>query len=168
MKKLLSIIVFSIAFGLLEAIVVFYLQHIAGRSILPVSSNDYSVLFDIKVIAFILPKQPFLKDATVTSVEMIREFSTIVMLLSFAYVAGNTLKQRIGAFLVSFALWDIFYYVFLIFLIGRPKSLFDLDIFFLIPIPWVGPVITPLIVSILFCIFGVNLYLSHNNKNETK
>jgi hypothetical protein len=51
-------------------------------------------------------------------------------------------------FLYAFAIWDIFYYVFLYVLLGWPESLFTWDILFLIPVPWVGPVICPCLVSL--------------------
>lgn len=160
-KKLAALCIFGIFFGLLEAIVVFYLQTIVGHSFsrqLP--SNDYSVLLNLKVIAFIMTKQPLLKNASITSAETWREFSTIVMLLTLAYLAGKTVKQRIGAFLIAFAFWDIFYYIFLHFLIGWPTSLFNIDVYFLIPVPWIGPVITPVVISAVLIICGIKLFLS--------
>lgn len=156
------------AFGLLEAIVVFYLQQLIGQNTQQLLHGKYSVLLNLKIIAFITPSHPLLKSMKVTSIEILREFSTIVMLLSLAYLAGNTVKQRIGAFLLSFAMWDIFYYVFLKLLIGWPKSLFDLDVFFLIPIPWVGPVITPLGISVIISIIGAKIYLSQGEKQRHK
>ena len=42
---------------------------------------------------------------------------------------------------MAFGIWDIFYYVFLKIIYDWPKSLFDWDILFLIPLPWWGPVI---------------------------
>src|SRR5579862_4003129 len=107
MKKLIALSIFGIAFGLLEAIVVYYLHQIIGyfgTQQLPL--NNYSVLLNLKVIAFIVTKQPLLKNSSVTSIEMLREFSTIVMLICLAYIAGRTIKQRIGAFLIAFSFWD--------------------------------------------------------------
>lgn len=160
MKKYTALCLFGIAFGLLEAIVVFYLHKIVGDSgtqqLLP---KDYSVLLNLKFIAFILTKQPLLKNVTITSVEMLREFSTIIMLLCLAYLAGETFIQRIGAFLIAFSFWDIFYYIFLHLLIGWPSSLFTIDVYFLIPVPWIGPVITPVIISIILLIFGSKWFI---------
>ncbi|MBI2594611.1 hypothetical protein HYW39_02860, partial [Candidatus Curtissbacteria bacterium] len=64
-----------------------------------------------------------------------------------------------------FGLWDIFYYLFLRLTIGWPKNLFDLDIFFLLPTPWVGPVIVPIAISTIL-IIGSLAYLSRRTKHE--
>jgi hypothetical protein len=40
-------------------------------------------------------------------------------------------------------------------MIGWPQSLFTWDILFLIPLPWVGPVITPVLVSITLIACGL-------------
>ena len=168
-KKLLALIFFGIAFGLLEAIVVFYIRTIAGQATEKhIVLTQYTTLLDLKFIAFIVFKHPIFVNNKIDTIEMFREFSTIVMLIAIAYIAGQTVKQRIGAFLIAFALWDIFYYVFLYFIVGWPTSLFDLDIYFLIPVPWIGPVITPIIISLLILISGIKLYLSQakNEKNK--
>jgi len=89
-----------------------------------------------------------------------------MMLLSVGYLSAQNIKQKMGAFLIAFGFWDIFYYVFLNLLIGWPKSLFDIDLFFLIPVPWIGPVITPIVVSILLIIIGVNLFLKKDNSKR--
>ncbi len=164
MNKILPLIIFGIAFGLLESIVVVYLHHIIGQNLNVVSAKDYSVLLNLGVIAFILPHQPILVTGKIESIEMWREFSTIVMLLSIAYITGGNLKQRIGAFFIAFSVWDIFYYVFLSLLTGWPNNMFNIDVYFLIPVPWVGPVITPVLLSIL--IFCVGIYLLR--RSETK
>lgn len=151
---------FGIAFGLVEAVVVLYLQKVIGN---PVSFVDYKnirVLLNLKAIAFISTKYPILKTAQLTSIETIREFATIIMLLAVGIMSGNSTKQKIGAFLVAFGIWDIFYYVFLKFFTGWPKSLLDIDVFFLIPMPWIGPVITPIIVSSVLVIIGSILFNS--------
>ena len=61
------------------------------------------------------------------------------MLLAVAYIAGGNGPQRFGYFLLSFGIWDVFYYVFLKVLIGWPESLLTWDVLFLIPLTWVGP-----------------------------
>jgi hypothetical protein len=52
------------------------------------------------------------------------------------------------AFCVSFGVWDILYYAWLWVLLGWPPSLLTWDVLSLIPVPWIGPVLAPLIVSI--------------------
>jgi len=60
-----------------------------------------------------------------------------------------------AAFAVVFGLWDIFFYVFLRLMIDWPQSLFTWDILFLIPLPWVGPVIAPVIVALTLVVCGL-------------
>jgi hypothetical protein len=50
--------------------------------------------------------------------------------------------------------WDIFYYVFLKAMCGWPRSVFDWDILFLIPLPWWGPVIAPVSIALLMILWG--------------
>jgi len=69
------------------------------------------------------------------------------MLSLVALLVGANLKQRIAYFFFAFGIWDIFYYVFLRLTIGWPQTLGDLDIFFLLPFPWVGPVFVPIAIS---------------------
>jgi hypothetical protein len=53
--------------------------------------------------------------------------------------------------------WDIFYYVFLKLLIGWPESILTWDILFLIPVTWTGPVLTPVLVSLLMILLATIL-----------
>jgi hypothetical protein len=88
------------------------------------------------------------------------------MLLSIGIITGRTFSQRFAWFMYSFAIWDIFYYVFLKILIGWPDSVFTWDILFLIPVVWTGPVITPVIVSLTMILFaGVIICFSERDVN---
>jgi hypothetical protein len=78
-------------------------------------------------------------------IEIGREAATMVMLASVAYLAGPTNVARVGAFGVAMGAWDIFYYVFLWQFAGWPGSLLAPDVLFLIPLPWWGPVIAPVV-----------------------
>lgn len=79
-------------------------------------------------------------------------------------IASSNRRQYIGAFMVSFACWDIMYYVFLRVLDNWPSSLLTKDIYFLIPVTWVGPVITPLVISTVLLILGSRMYLKPHVK----
>ncbi len=157
-KKLTALILFAIAFGLVEATLVVYLRKAFGLETGLVQTS-YSVLLDLGVIAFLSPGDLIIPNKGFTVVEMIREIATIVMLITVARLAAQRPKQRLGAFLIVFAIWDIFYYVFLKILSNWPSSLMDLDVFFLVPVAWVGPVITPVVISILLLILGVKLFV---------
>jgi hypothetical protein len=87
--------------------------------------------------------------------ELAREASTIVMVVAVAVIAGSKRWERFGYFLVAFGMWDIFYYVWLKVLLNWPQSLGEWDVLFLIPLPWVGPVIAPLLVSVGMIVSGV-------------
>ena len=127
MKKIIWIVVFGIAFGLVEAVIVIYLR-----------MNYYpeGFTFPLKLI----PERVLL-------IEVIREAATVVMLTSFGILVGKTGITRFGAFLMTFGVWDIFYYVWLKIFINWPASLMDWDILYLIPVPWIAPVLAPILVS---------------------
>jgi hypothetical protein len=76
------------------------------------------------------------------------------LLAVWAWIAGRTRGERLGHFTLAFGLWDAFYYVFLRLTIGWPEGLLDWDILFLIPAPWYGPVLTPVLVSLLLILGG--------------
>lgn len=81
-------------------------------------------------------------------IEVGRELSTVIMLGSVAWLGGSDRWQRFLHFCVLFGVWDIFYYVWLLVFLGWPSSPFTLDILFLIPVPWIGPVLAPVIISL--------------------
>ncbi len=80
-------------------------------------------------------------------IEIGREAATIVMLAAVGYLAASSLVGRIGAFAVAMGIWDIFYYVFLWLFAGWPPSPLAPDVLFLIPLPWWGPVISPILAA---------------------
>lgn len=80
-------------------------------------------------------------------VEVGREAATLVMLLAVAVLAGADPWERFLAFSLSFGLWDVFYYAWLWIFIRWPPSLFTWDVLFLIPVPWIAPVLAPVLVS---------------------
>jgi hypothetical protein len=105
---------------------------------------------------FAFPLAPLPPD--MAAIEIGREAATLVMLLGVAMLAGMQRWERFLAFCVSFGVWDIFYYVWLWLLIGWPPSLLTWDILFLIPVPWTGPVLAPVIVSALLVTGGLVLW----------
>lgn len=158
--KIIAIVLFGIAFGLVEAMVVIYL-----RQVLTTSSHDIfmhakdlgtkAMLISLGFVVFLKPEVLSFWDTL--HLELFREAATIIMLLTLSYVAGKAWRERFAYFLLSFAVWDIFYYIWLHLFIGWPKSLFDVDILFLIPVPWVAPVVVPIFISIIMILFSVVL-----------
>jgi len=131
------LILFSIAMGFLEAAVVIYLRELY---------YPHGFSFPLTVM-----------DERVALVELLREAATVIMLAGVGVLAGHSLNQRFAFFLSSFAIWDIFYYVFLKAMIGWPDSLLTWDILFLIPVPWIGPVLAPCIISITMLLLATVL-----------
>jgi hypothetical protein len=129
------IFIFGAAMGFAEAAVVVYLRKIYYPG---------GFEFPLKFIA----------DQEII-VEVYREVATIFMLLAFSAIAGKSPHERFSCFIMSFGIWDIFYYVWLKLLLGWPGTLFDWDILFLIPVPWIGPVIAPVSVSLLLILSGI-------------
>ncbi|MFC1614846.1 hypothetical protein ACFL5K_06075 [Gemmatimonadota bacterium] len=87
-------------------------------------------------------------------VEIGRELSTLVMIAVVAHFAGKIFYERFAVFCILFGIWDIFYYIWLKILLDWPDSLFTLDVLFLIPLPWIGPVLSPVIVAVSLVIGG--------------
>ena len=86
--------------------------------------------------------------------ELVREAATLVMLLAVGLLAGRTWRSRLGYAAVAFGVWDIFYYAFLKMMCGWPHSLFDWDVLFLLPLPWWGPVLAPVLIALLMIVWG--------------
>ncbi len=133
-KGISLIILFAITMAYLESAVVVYLRAMYGIE---------DLLRDIN----------FQPDAY-TIIEIGRETATIVMLVIISLIADNGWSKRIGYFFLSFGVWDVFYYIWLYLFIQWPKSLFEWDVLFLIPLPWWGPVIAPVLISILLISTG--------------
>jgi hypothetical protein len=81
------------------------------------------------------------------AIEVGREAATIVMLVAVATLAGRDRWERFLYFALAFGVWDIGYYAWLRLFIGWPPSLLTWDVLFLIPVPWLAPVLAPLVVS---------------------
>jgi hypothetical protein len=148
---------FGVAFGFVEAAAVYYLRlliHFHANYAI----SRYKVLLNLGFITFVSPVHSVLLNQRVSDVEVVRESATIVMLICLAYLVGRDWRQRAGAFLVSFACWDLSYYLFLKILDNWPRSLTTKDVYFLIPVTWIGPVITPIVISTLLLVLGIKLY----------
>ena len=100
------------------------------------------------------------------TVEIVREFTTLVMLISVGVLAGNRPMGRFGSFIIAFGVWDIFYYVFLSMFHGWPRSFLDWDLLFLIPVPWMAPVLAPVLVSCGLIFSGYWLLIREQQKKR--
>lgn len=158
MVNILKIVIFAIAFAFVEAAVVVYLRHLLSASQPTIDRNE--ILLLLPGIAFMEPQAALkiISDSALLNVELIREAATMVMLLSVALLATKKIAEVIAFFFLAFGVWDIFYYVFLKLTIGWPKTLADIDTLFLLPVPWIGPVFVPIVISSLL-IVGSLIYL---------
>lgn len=156
--SILKVAIFSIAFAYVEASVVVYLKHLLGASQTLINKSE--ILLLLPGMAFLEPKTAFIiiNNSQLLNVELFREASTLVMLASVASLAARSIKSAFAYFFFSFGVWDIFYYIFLKLIIDWPQSFTDLDIFFLLPVPWIGPVFVPISISSVLVLVSV-IYL---------
>lgn len=96
-------------------------------------------------------------DRRIAATELVRELATLVMLLAPGALVTRHRLERFAWFCYGFAVWDLFYYVFLKAILGWPVSLFTWDILFLLPVVWVGPVLAPCLVSVGLAALGLLL-----------
>jgi hypothetical protein len=129
------VVVFAIAMAWVESACVYYLRLTVGR-LDPYQPNPLPMV------------------GVLGQVELAREAATLGMLLTIGALAGQTLRTRIAYTAIAFGVWDIFYYVFLKVICDWPKSLFDWDLLFLLPLPWWGPVLAPACIALLMIIWG--------------
>ena len=134
-RRWFFVVVYAAAMAWVEAAVVFYLR---------------------KMVYRIEPYQatPLPEFGGIAPAEMIREFATLIMLLTVGWLAGQTRRARLGYCLLAFGVWDILYYVFLKVLTGWPRGVFDWDLLFLLPLPWWGPVLAPICIAVLMILWG--------------
>jgi hypothetical protein len=126
--RLMLAALFGIAFGFVESAVVVYLRAATGLWPGP-------------------PAKALTVPAALVRIECFREAATMIMLCAIAFFAGQKIKEKFVAFLWTFAVWDIFYYVWLRVIIGWPASLITADVLFLIPVPWIAQVWFPIFIS---------------------
>jgi hypothetical protein len=153
-RKLAALILFGIAFGYVEAAVVAYLRHIY----VPIRHETFPN--EPPDDLFPLLREEHLQAAgpqyvRLLWIELGRELATLVMLSAAGLAIGRSFREWLAGFMISFGVWDIFYYVFLKLLIGWPASLWTWDVLFLLPAPWVGPVLAPVLISITMVLAGV-------------
>ncbi|MBP7156167.1 MAG: hypothetical protein KBA60_09170 [Flavobacteriales bacterium] len=126
---------FFVAMAYLESAVVVYLRALY-----------YPKGFDFPLVPM---------DVALVNTEVFREFATLVMLLAPAALVTRSALERFAWFCFGFGIWDIFYYIWLKVLLDWPSSLASRDLLFLIPVPWVGPVWAPCVVSLGLILLAV-------------
>ncbi len=129
------VVVYAVAMAWVESATVFYLRTLVGR-----------------IDPYQPAPLPFIGGFS--SVELVREAATLVMLFAIGWLAGRTWRARLGYSALAFGVWDIFYYAFLKIVCGWPHSLLDWDVLFLLPLPWWGPVLAPMLIALLLICGG--------------
>jgi len=130
-----TVVIFAMAMAWVEAAVVYYLRTLVDR-INPYQADPLPIIGGLG------------------AVELVREGATLVMLLAVGVLAGQSWRRRLGYWAVAFGVWDVSYYVFLRVMCGWPQSLFDWDVLFLLPLPWWGPVLAPVLIALLMVVWG--------------
>jgi hypothetical protein len=143
--KIVFLSLYAVGMAYVEAMVVVYL-----RRLLPPESELHGITLG--------ELTGLLKDRAVYFEEQTREAATIVMLVAVAVLSARPWRERAAAFLWCFALWDIFYYVFLRVWLGWPRTIMDMDVLFLIPGPWVAPVLLPVAASACMATLALVLF----------
>ncbi len=128
-RRTVWLVLYAVAMGFFEAAVVVYLRELY-----------YPDGFRFPLV--LLPDR-------IAWTELARELTTLIMLLAIAMIAGRDRLDRFFVFGFLFGVWDIVYYVGLWVLLGWPESLLTWDVLFLIPLPWLGPVFYPVLISLL-------------------
>ncbi|NQT01098.1 MAG: hypothetical protein HQ580_03680, partial [Planctomycetes bacterium] len=138
-KVFCVVVIFSIAFAYIEAAVVVYLREIFHPDgfTFPLTTFGLDPLWERLLLT-----------------EIGREAATIVLIFTGSWLFGKNRRQRFAYFMTIFAVWDIFYYVWLKVLLDWPSSIMDWDILFLIPDTWASAVLYPVLISITMLVFA--------------
>ena len=132
------VLAYGAAMGYLEAAVVVYLRAALGLGPAGVALTHDPSAF-----------------GSYGAVEVGRELATLVMIAAVGWLAGRGGVERLAWAAVAFGAWDIVYYLGLRVVTGWPSALNAWDILFLVPVPWVGPVWAPIVVSAALVGFGL-------------
>jgi hypothetical protein len=154
LRPVAILLLFGVAFGYLEAAVVSYLRILyepARRHYYP--DRPSGELFPLLTLDQVRASGP--DQQHTLYVEIGREAATMLMLAAIALAVAGNARQWTAAFAIAFGVWDIAFYAGLKLILDWPASLFTWDILFLIPVPWVGPVIAPVLVSIAIITGGI-------------
>ena len=137
-SRAIAVVAFAFAMGYVESAVVVDLRAALGLPAAPT-----------------FPLQQAGPDERLALIEFGREIATLVMLVGVGWAVGRRGWEWLAWTAVAFGVWDIAYYGWLAVFIGWPASVFDVDLLFLVPVPWVGPVWAPVVVSLALFALGL-------------
>ena len=141
LRRWIWVIIFGIAFAWVEGAVVVYLREIYFNG-----SFHFPIVVEWKDGQYVVDD--------LMRIEFGREIATIIMLFTIGGIAGKNALQKFCFFMVAFGIWDVFYYIWLWVMTGWPESLVTWDLLFFVPLPWVGPVITPVLIALAMVVAG--------------
>ncbi len=150
--RVVALVILVVALAYIEAAVVVYLREVLAPA--RMAHFPDAVREPLPLLSYARLEQAGGEIASLLKVEVIREVAALGVLFGVALGFRRRAGEFLGFFLLGFALWDIFYYVFLKMLLGWPASPATWDILFLIPVPWVAPVWAPLMVSAVLLVTG--------------
>src|SRR5262249_25468315 len=144
-RRLFALACFGIVFGYVEAAAVVYIR----AAIDPIHhrlfpDRDPSDLFPL------ISAEQWSHESPATHMvflEVSREVSTVLLTVVVALAVSQNVRQWFASFMLAFGVWDVFYYLWLRLLLGWPRTFGDWDLVLAFPLPWVGPVWAPLVVS---------------------
>ena len=145
-RILAALLLFGAAFGFVEAAVVVDLRALyepIHQRLHPEAASDD--LFPVIRLDQVEAEGP--GPRRWLAVEVAREAATLVMLVGVGMAVGGRFPRGFAAFLVAFGAWDIAFYAWLKVILGWPSSCWTWDLLFLLPVPWSGPVLAPLLVA---------------------
>jgi hypothetical protein len=132
------VLAYAVAMAYLEAAVVVYLQLALGSH-----------------VGAIFPLRPALEAGDLVAIEVGREAATLAMIGAVGTLVGRTWLERLAWSAVVFGVWDIGYYAWLHVFSGWPPALDTFDLLFLLPVPWAGPIWSPVVVSVALVAVGL-------------
>jgi hypothetical protein len=155
-RSVAALFLFGMSFGYVEAAVVVYMRSLYE----PLQERFYAgdrrgELFPLVTLDQLKAAGP--QPMRWLNIELGRELATLLMLSAAALAVARNFRQWLAGFVLAFGVWDMFYYVFLKLFLNWPASLLDWDLLFLLPVPWAGPVLAPLIVALSMVVCGAAL-----------
>lgn len=140
MKRIPLVIVWAISFAFVESAVVEYLRALYY----PLAEGGFN--FPVWTLEQLRLKgeDHYLR----LIIEFGRELATLIMLGCVGVMAANNRREALAHFMIAFGVWDIFYYIWLKLFLDWPAEIMAWDLLFLVPVPWVSPVLAPILISI--------------------
>lgn len=139
MKRVPALVCWAVAFAYVEFAIVEYLRSIyypmeRGGFQFPLLTLEQLQLMGQEHVRRLL-------------FEFGREVSTLIMLAAVGILAARNRREAWAYFIIAFGVWDIFFYIWLKLFIDWPQGLMTWDLLFLVPLPWVSPVLCPVLIS---------------------